>query len=49
MVFKRLNRPDMGEILAGKLTVGPFEIVRLDSDPSQPDYGTLVLEPEGGK
>jgi hypothetical protein len=49
LVFKRLNRPDYGELAAGVLTVGPFEIVRLDDDPSEPDNGTLKLHMEGGK
>ena len=49
LVFKRLNRPDYGELAAGVLTVGPFEIVRLDDNPSEPDNGTLKLDMEGGK
>ena len=49
LVFKRLNRPDYGELAAGALTVGPFEIVRLDDNPSEPDNGTLKLHMEGGK
>jgi len=48
-VFKRLNRPDYGELVAGVLRVGPFEIVRLDNDRSQPDDGVLTLDMEGGK
>jgi hypothetical protein len=48
-VFKRLNQPDYGELAAGVLKVGLFEIVRLDNDPSLPDNGILALDMEGGK
>lgn len=47
--FRRLNRADLGELQAGVLRVGAFEIVRLDNDPSQPDNGILTLVPDGGK
>jgi hypothetical protein len=47
--FRRLNRADLGELQAGVLRVGPFEIVRLDNDPSQPDNGILTLVSDGGK
>lgn len=49
VVFKRLNRPDYGELAVGVLTVGAFEIVRLDANPSEPDNGILKLDMEGGK
>ena len=48
-IFKRLNQPDYGELAAGVLKVGLFEIVRLDNDPSLPDNGILTLDMEGGK
>jgi hypothetical protein len=47
--FKRLNRPDYGELAAGVITLAPFEIVRLDNNPSQPDNGILTVEGTGGK
>ncbi|WP_435009545.1 baseplate J/gp47 family protein [Tundrisphaera lichenicola] len=47
--FKRLNRADYGEKQAGVITVGPFEVIRLDNDPSFPDNGVLRLIAEGGK
>lgn len=49
VTFKRLNRPDYGELARGYLIVGAFEIVRLDNDRSQPDNGILTLDMEGGK
>jgi predicted phage baseplate assembly protein len=48
-VFKRLNQPDYGELAAGVLATGAFEIVRLDNDPSLPDNGILTLDMEDGK
>ena len=47
--FKRLRRVSYGELAAGVLTAGPFEVIQLDNDPSFPDRGTLRLIPEGGK
>ena len=47
--FRRLNRPDYGELAAGVLAVGPFEVVRLDNNRSLPDNGKLQLDTEGGK
>lgn len=49
VMFKRLNQPDYGELANGYLSVGAFEIVRLDNDRSQPDNGILTLDMEGGK
>ena len=47
--FKRLNYPDFGELHTGVLSVGPFEVIRLDNDPSLPDNGRMKLDMEGGK
>jgi hypothetical protein len=48
-VFKRLHEPAQGELAAGELTVASSEIVRLDNNPSQPDFGVLKLDMDGGK
>ncbi len=47
--FKRLHEQTRGEITHGVIAVGPFQVVRLDDDPSQPDNGTLRIDPAGGK
>ena len=33
----------------GEIPLGPFQIARLDNDPSLPDHGQLTLVMEGGK
>jgi hypothetical protein len=33
----------------GKIPLGPFQIARLENDPSLPDHGKLSLVLEGGK
>jgi hypothetical protein len=45
-VFKRWGQPPAGELEAGYLAVGPFEIVRLDNDPAAPQLGSLRLRVE---
>jgi hypothetical protein len=44
-LFEGANR----EIEAGVLRLSPFEIARLDSDPSSPENGQLRLEMRGGR
>jgi hypothetical protein len=34
---------------AGELTLGPFEIARLENDPNFPEHGRLTLDLRGGK
>lgn len=36
-------------LLKGEIPLGPFQIARLDNDPSLPDHGQLTLNMEGGK
>ena len=44
-LFEEPNR----EIEAGALSLSPFEIARLDNDPSSPENGQLRLEMRGGR
>ncbi len=44
-LFEGLN----GEIESGVLPLGPFEIARLDNDPSFPENGMLTLDVRGGR
>lgn len=37
------------ELENGILTLGPFEVARLDNDPSLPEHGKLVLDVRGGR
>jgi hypothetical protein len=49
---KKLNRKfedPAGEIEAGLLGVQPWEMPRLDNDPSLPENGTLKINPRGGR
>ena len=47
--LQRYNEPANQEIENGVLPLGPFEIARLDSDPSLPENGTLTLDMRGGR
>ena len=61
VVLKRLERYEVGEPPigvesaaeelppAGVLTLGPFEIARLDNDPNYPEHGRLTLDLRGGR
>jgi predicted phage baseplate assembly protein len=46
--FNRWREDDVGELAAGRITVGALEIARLDDDPSQPELGQLRFEMDGG-
>ncbi len=46
--FHRYWRLPNGELEAGFLPLGPFEIARLDNDPSLPENGVLELDAVGG-
>jgi hypothetical protein len=41
--FQRVGLPSVHGIREGVLTVGPFEIARLDNDPNSPEFGTLAM------
>jgi predicted phage baseplate assembly protein len=45
---RRFEGPN-GEIESGVLPLGPFEIARLDNDPSFPENGALTFNMEGGR
>jgi predicted phage baseplate assembly protein len=47
--FQRLNELDNQELETGVLPLGPFEIARLDNDPSIPENGKLILDVRGGR
>jgi len=47
--LQRLNEPPNQEIENGILPLGPFEIARLDNDPSFPENGLLRLDMRGGR
>jgi hypothetical protein len=45
----RYGQPDAGELDRNALLVGPWEIVRLDNDPSFVEHGVLTVTASGGK
>ena len=45
----RFGQPPAGELGRGVLRVGPWEIARLDDDPSLPEHGVLTVNALGGK
>ena len=45
----RFGQPDAGELARGALAAGPWEIVRLDDDPSFAEHGVLTVVGGGGK
>jgi len=47
--LQRLFEGPNGEIEAGVLPLSPFEIARLDNDPSAPENGRLSIEMGGGR
>lgn len=47
--FRRYGEAADGEIEDGVLELGPFEVARLDNDPSFPENGVLKLEMRGGR
>ncbi len=47
--MQRLNELPNHEIENGVLPLGPFEIARLDNDPSQVENGKLTLDMRGGR
>jgi hypothetical protein len=50
--FRRTDQPDAAtasNVAAGRITVGRFEIARLDNDPNFPEHGTLGVTCKGGR
>jgi predicted phage baseplate assembly protein len=47
--LQRLNEQPNSEIENGVLPLGPFEIARLDNNPSLPENGKLTLDMRGGR
>jgi len=47
--LQRFGEPANNEIETGLLPLGPFEIARLDNDPSFPENGKLTLDMRGGR
>ena len=50
--IRRLERLQEGpnqELQNGVLPLSPYEIARLDNDPSRPENGRLTLEMRGGR
>jgi hypothetical protein len=48
LVLRRYGRPDNGELAAGELAIGPWEIAQLENDPSFPERGVLTVTVGGG-
>ena len=47
--MQRFGEPENNEIELGLLPLSPFEIARLDNDPSFPENGKLTLDMRGGR
>ena len=47
--FHRFGKTDNGELAAGVLPIGPWEIARLDNDPAFQENGVLLITTGGGK
>jgi hypothetical protein len=47
-LFRRHGRQAAGELERGVLPIGPWEIARLDNDPSRMENGTLTISVGGG-
>ncbi|WP_031167643.1 putative baseplate assembly protein [Streptomyces durhamensis] len=48
VLLRRYDQSDNGELAAGRLDVAPWEVLRLDDDPSLPGRGVLRLDMDGG-
>jgi hypothetical protein len=48
-VFQPQGVPTPIFLVRGEIPLGPFQIARLDNDPSLPDHGQLALTMQGGK
>jgi hypothetical protein len=47
--LRRYGKPDAGEIDAGVLAIGAWEVARLDNDPNFLEHGVLSVTVKGGK
>ncbi len=47
--FRRFGQRDNGELAAGVMTIGPWEIAQLDNDPNFMEHGVLKINALGGK
>jgi hypothetical protein len=47
--FQRYDRDPNGELEAGVIQAGPWEILRLDNDANRPENGVFTLTADGGK
>jgi predicted phage baseplate assembly protein len=47
--FHRFGRDPAGELEAGVVPMGPWEIARLDNDPNRMENGVLIVTAAGGK
>ena len=48
LVVRRYGRPDNGELAAGVLAIGPWEVAQLANDPSFAERGVLTVTVGGG-
>lgn len=48
-VFAPQGDPSKVYLMNGEIPLGPFQIARMDNDPSFPNHGQLTLNMEGGK
>jgi hypothetical protein len=48
-ILRRFGKTDNGELASGVLTIGAWEIARLDNDPSFQENGVLRITTGGGK
>ena len=46
--FRRLGRAPAGEVAAGRIDAAAREVLRADSDPSNPEHGRVGLIMRGG-
>ena len=46
--FRRFGRPPAGEVAAGRIDAAAREVLRADSDPSNPEHGRVGLVLRGG-
>jgi hypothetical protein len=48
-IFRRFGQSDNGELAAGVLPIGPWEVAQLDNDPNFMEHGVLKIAARGGK
>ena len=47
--LRRYGKPDAGELDAGVLPIGAWEVARLENDPNHLEHGILRVTVKGGK